>query len=119
MANFFDQFDPQPAPKERPPEEISSGYTDPMGSVAYGPSYAPETPTKNFFDQFDAPQEFHGSAATMVESPFVGFNRGLANVAGAPVDVANWAMGKVGLPVSEAPFGGSESNDYRRNLRRN
>lgn len=45
----------------------------------------------------------------MVESPFVGFNRGLANVAGAPVDVANWAMGKVGLPVSEAPFGGSES----------
>jgi len=35
--------------------------------------------------------------------------RGAASVLGAPVDVANLALGAVGLPVSERPFGGSAS----------
>ncbi len=39
--------------------------------------------------------------------PFL--NRGVASVLGAPVDIANVALGAVGLPVSERPFGGSAS----------
>jgi hypothetical protein len=37
-----------------------------------------------------------------------GFNTGLANVAGAPVDVINWLMSKAGVRTSDQPFGGSE-----------
>jgi hypothetical protein len=39
--------------------------------------------------------------------PFV--NRGVARALGLPVDVANAALGAVGLPVSPQPFGGSAS----------
>lgn len=49
------------------------------------------------------------TAGGVAGSAGVGFNRGLATLVGAPVDVLNWGMGKVGLPVSETPFGGSES----------
>lgn len=49
------------------------------------------------------------SLGTIAEAPFVGFNRGLADVLGAPVDAINWVAGKAGLPVSQTPFGGSDS----------
>lgn len=49
------------------------------------------------------------SAGVKAVQPFVGFNETVANMAGFPVDAANWAMGKVGLPVSDHPFMGSES----------
>jgi len=39
--------------------------------------------------------------------PFL--NRGIASVFGAPVDLANAAIGAVGLPASQQPFGGSAS----------
>lgn len=42
-------------------------------------------------------------------APAVGFNEGLADTLGAPVDFTNWLMGKAGVPVSQTPFGGSES----------
>jgi len=35
--------------------------------------------------------------------------RGAASILGAPVDIANLALGAAGLPVSEKPFGGSAS----------
>ena len=38
--------------------------------------------------------------------PFL--NKGISDIAGAPVDVVNWGLGKVGLG-SDRPFGGSES----------
>jgi hypothetical protein len=38
-----------------------------------------------------------------------GSYRGLADVLGAPVDFTNFLLGKAGLPVSEKPFGGSQS----------
>jgi hypothetical protein len=50
-----------------------------------------------------------GNGYSLAAAPFAGFNRGLANTIGAPVDAANWAMRKAGMPVSNAPFGGSES----------
>lgn len=45
-------------------------------------------------------------ASTLMQ-PFHGFNVGLANVIGAPVDLVNWSMKQAGLPVSEKPFLGS------------
>jgi hypothetical protein len=38
-----------------------------------------------------------------------GINTGLSTVLGAPVDAMNWALSKVGVPVSDKPFLGSES----------
>jgi hypothetical protein len=46
-------------------------------------------------------------AGTLMQ-PFHGFNVGLSNVIGMPVDLVNWGMKKVGLPVSEKPFLGSD-----------
>ena len=39
----------------------------------------------------------------------VGANRGLANILGLPVDAVNFLLRQAGVPVSDAPFGGSES----------
>jgi hypothetical protein len=66
---------------------------------------------KNPFDQFDpnAITEPKSTLATIAEAPAVGFNKGIAQTLGAPVDLINWGMKKVGLPVSDTPFGGSES----------
>jgi hypothetical protein len=47
------------------------------------------------------------NAGTLAESPFVGFNKGLADTVGAPVDLANWGMKKLGVPVSNDPVMGS------------
>lgn len=50
------------------------------------------------------------SAASTAVAPFVGFNRALINVAGAPVDLVNAALSRTfGYEAPEAPFGGSES----------
>lgn len=50
------------------------------------------------------------SAASTAIAPFVGFNRALINVAGAPVDLVNAALSRTfGYEAPEAPFGGSES----------
>jgi hypothetical protein len=38
-----------------------------------------------------------------------GFNEGLANTAGLPVDVLSWGLRKVGLPIPANAFGGSQS----------
>ena len=38
-----------------------------------------------------------------------GFNEGLANTAGAPVDAVSWGMRKLGLPIPDNAFGGSNS----------
>lgn len=63
----------------------------------------PETPSA---DGIPGPrQESTGRGGGFM--PFL--NRGIASVLGAPVDVANVALGAVGLPVSERPFGGSAS----------
>ena len=39
-----------------------------------------------------------------------GLYGGFANVAGMPVDVVNWGLGKLGVPVSKKPFLGSNYN---------
>jgi hypothetical protein len=42
------------------------------------------------------PQQTEDATAyTTTEAPFVGFNKGLANLVGAPVDLATWAANKV------------------------
>lgn len=38
-----------------------------------------------------------------------GANSALANTLGGPVDLVNYGLKKIGLPVSDKPFGGSES----------
>ena len=40
--------------------------------------------------------------------PFSGFNEGMMKAIGMPVDIVNWGMRKVGLPVSEKPFMGED-----------
>lgn len=41
-------------------------------------------------------------------APFVGFNIGLRNLMGMPVDIVNWTLRQAGAPTSERPFMGSE-----------
>lgn len=38
-----------------------------------------------------------------------GLSEGAIDAVGAPVDLVNWGMRKAGLPVSDTPFGGSQS----------
>ncbi len=47
------------------------------------------------------------TATSIAAAPFVGFNKSIAAL-GAPVDVVNWGMRKLGVPVSDEPFLGSE-----------
>ena len=50
-----------------------------------------------------------GFGAQAVRSVGEGFNRGLTNVAGFPVDAINAVSRKLGLPSSPTPIGGSQS----------
>lgn len=43
------------------------------------------------------------------EQGMSGLNEGVANILGAPVDLVSAGLGKVGLPQSDTPIGGSES----------
>ena len=114
MANPFDQFDASdvtaPAPQASAP--VSDASYDAMGNVSSPSSLvAPISSKGNPFDQFD-PDGGTGSRSTfstIAEAPAVGFNRGFANTIGAPVDLLNWGVGKLGLPTSQTPFFGSES----------
>jgi hypothetical protein len=56
-----------------------------------------------------APAPPDADMRSLVASPAIGFNRGVADVLGFPVDATNWTMSKLGLPTSSTPFGGSES----------
>jgi len=67
---------------------------------------APQTPAESGpWSQFNQPAEETGRGGGFL--PFL--YRGAASILGAPVDIANLALGAVGLPVSEKPFGGSAS----------
>jgi len=46
--------------------------------------------------------------ASTAIAPFAGFNVGLRNLMGMPVDIVNWSMKQAGVPVSDKPFLGSE-----------
>lgn len=50
-----------------------------------------------------------GGAGKYVAAPFVGFNKGVADALGTPVDLINAGLRAVGVPVSDKPFLGSES----------
>ena len=52
----------------------------------------------------DVPQATSG-----FEQGMSGLNEGLANAFGAPVDLVSKVLGKIGLPQSDMPIGGSES----------
>lgn len=54
------------------------------------------------------PSADDATAFDYVRAPFSGFNSGLAEIAGAPVDMMAWALSKIGLPKHPAPLGGSE-----------
>ena len=56
----------------------------------------------------DASSKEPGRIAHAIGSTASGFNEGIANVAGFPVDVANMAIGAIGLPASEKPVMGGE-----------
>lgn len=45
---------------------------------------------------------------SLASAPAIGFNRGAADVAGAPVDLTNWLMSKAGVPTSQTPVMGSD-----------
>lgn len=64
---------------------------------------APETPSADGMPGPRRESTGRGGGAL----PFM--YRGAASVLGAPVDIANAALGAVGLPVSERPVGGSAS----------
>lgn len=70
-------------------------------------------PDADAWDQFpDAPPaDPIGTETGMTRAAASGvsaFNRGVANVAGAPVDLVNAGLGAIGLPTSERPVAGSE-----------
>lgn len=52
---------------------------------------------------------YETTGKSMVLNAESGANSALASTLGAPVDLVNAGLRKVGLPVSEKPFGGSES----------
>jgi hypothetical protein len=51
------------------------------------------------------------TAAGVAAQTMRGARRGVANIAGLPVDIVNAVMGFAGAPVSPTPFGGSRSID--------
>lgn len=56
----------------------------------------------------DAPEPAKATGTSMAANFAAGTNEGISGILGAPVDAANWAMGKVGLPVSDRPMMGSQ-----------
>ena len=96
-ANPFDQFDAGP----------SQG----------APASAAPSAAANPFDQFDAPANndnaYQGTSVPYgAASVASGFNRGVAETVGGPVDLATWGMKKAGLyrsdPNAPPPVMGSE-----------
>ena len=85
-------------------QEIESLFGDKPSEAAAAPSDG-----KSYTDVFaeGSKSEPPTIAGTLMQ-PFHGFNVGLANVIGAPVDLVNWSMKKVGIPTAEKPFLGSE-----------
>ncbi len=57
----------------------------------------------------DTGKGFDRSSAGRPQAAARGFNTGLANVLGAPVDATNWLLDKIGVPTSDKPFLGSDS----------
>lgn len=55
-----------------------------------------------------APEKPSAISDVAMQAP-TGFNEGLADTVGAPVDAMSWALRKAGLPIPTAPFGGSQS----------
>jgi hypothetical protein len=49
------------------------------------------------------------TAISTIAAPLTGFNIGMADILGAPIDVTSWALKKAGVPTGPAPYGGSES----------
>lgn len=49
------------------------------------------------------------SVSSIAEQAPVGLNEGMANAFGAPVDLVNWGLKKLGAPMSDTPIGGSAS----------
>jgi hypothetical protein len=91
--------------------EAFGGKPDNAPSEAPAPApAAQEEPPVSLFKAFEKGSESAQPTTTSTAlSPFVGFNQGLVSLAGGPVDLASWALSKAGVPVSEAPIGGSES----------
>lgn len=91
--------------------EAFGGKPDNAPSEAPAPApAAQEEPPVSLFKAFEEGSKSAQPTTTSTAlSPFVGFNQGLVSLAGGPVDLANWALSKAGVPVSEVPIGGSES----------
>lgn len=129
-SNVFDQFDAgaSPSASPAPPSQPAIPVPDDSNPIASTPlTYEQFEAAKNNsgtpgasqvmngpnpFDQFDDPAHPDNQVAatsrqpslgTLVESPFVGFNEGAADMIGAPVDFANWGMKKLGLPIRSRP----------------
>lgn len=93
----------------------------PGGQVVSFPEGTDEDTMRNALQRFVAsdrytgpkpepkdPRDDLGGLARATLAATSGFNRGLANVVGAPVDLVNWGLGKIGVPVSDRPLLGSE-----------
>lgn len=93
----------------------------PDGTILEFPEGTPEETMRNVTKRFIASEQYTGPKPEPKDprndlggvtrgylATTSGFNRGLANVAGAPVDAVNWGLGKLGVPVSGKPFFGSE-----------
>lgn len=57
----------------------------------------------------DVAKPYETTGRSLVLNTEAGANSALASTLGAPIDLINAGLRKVGLPVSEKPFGGSES----------
>jgi len=88
-----------------PNEDLFSAFEAPA-EVKGGVEFAPDDLQKTFEKGSVKPEP---TAISTMAAPLTGFNIGMADILGAPIDVTSWALKKAGVPTGPAPYGGSES----------
>ncbi|MEJ0093832.1 MAG: hypothetical protein WDN46_10420 [Methylocella sp.] len=119
-ANPFDQFgyaDAAPAPSSAPASS-GSGVSVREVPLAANPDSNAKNPDINVnpFDKFGFADDNDGkSGATHLATPLslatnaaAGTNEAVSGLLGAPVDLTNWVLKKLGVPTAAHPFLGSE-----------
>lgn len=87
-----------------PNDDLFSAFEAP--EVKGGVEFAPDELQTAFEKGSVKPEP---TAISTMAAPLTGFNIGMADILGAPIDVTSWALKKAGVPTGPAPYGGSES----------
>jgi hypothetical protein len=103
----FDPNDWKQAVQEQAGDKPAAVSTDQSISPVFGGSTAFDP--KEWSDAAKQQSEMQSTMGTLGLSPFVGLNKGIAAVAGAPVDLINSLIGLSTGHASEKPFLGSTS----------